>query len=439
MATCRWIGNAVNVTQITSITVQDTWAPGDTAVLTINGNDLVVTVGTDDTPADVAAALAAAVNATSRDDGLVGDESRNIGGQEIPELREVTADAIGDDLILTGRTPGKPFEVTVSETTAGDGTLGSPVDLQSATGRNWFSNAANWSTGTVPADADDIVFDAGDVDCIYGIDQSAITPASITIKPGYTGRIGLPLYNTDDQSNPYREYRPTYLALGNSTDAQAVVVTIDSTSNRIKLDTGTAQTVWRVLNTGTTREDTNTPCCLLKGTHTDNTIDHVRGDVSIAFYADETATVDVASIGYRESREGDAQLILGEGVTLDAIEQSGGNITTASNVATLNMTGGTCRHVAGTMGTANLDGGTLLYDSTGTLTTVRVGNGGVLDFRQATGAVTVTNCELHSGASYYDPAGRATITNGWDFVRCTPGMLQAFEIKPHQTLTASAI
>lgn len=439
MAVRRWIGNAADITQITTITVADTWATDDTATLTINGNDLTVTVGTDAAVADVAAALAAAVNAASRDDGLVGDESRNIGGQEIPEFRRITASSSGAVLTLTANTAGQPFVVTASESTDGDGTLGTPTDAQAATGRNWFSNADNWSGGSMPVDADDIVFDSGEVDCIYGLSQSSITPASITIRPGYTGRIGLPLYNVDDPGNPYREYLPTYLALGTSSDSQTVTVTIDSTSNRIKLDTGTAQTVWRILNTGTTREDINTPCCLLKGTHASNTADHVRGDVAIAYYPDETATVDALSVGYRENQEGDAQLYLGSGVTLDAISQSGGSIVGNSNAGTLTQTGGTYRHAAGTMTAANIDGGTVLYDSTGTLTTARVGGDGVLDFRQAVGAVTVTNCELHAGASFLDPAGRATITNGWDFVRCTPSQLRAFEVKPHQTLTASAI
>ena len=86
-----WIGTAARITQITSIAVADTWDTGDTARIICNGNTVEVTVGTADTTAGVAAALVAALNAADRTTDLIGNESRNIGGLEIPEFREFTA------------------------------------------------------------------------------------------------------------------------------------------------------------------------------------------------------------------------------------------------------------------------------------------------------------------------------------------------------------
>jgi hypothetical protein len=53
-----------------------------------------------------------------------------------------------------------------------------------------WDNEVNWSTGTVPVDSDDVILDAGSRDIVDGLNQSAVTLTSLTIRPGYTGSIG---------------------------------------------------------------------------------------------------------------------------------------------------------------------------------------------------------------------------------------------------------
>ncbi len=131
--------------------------------------------------------------------------------------------------------------------------------------------------------------------------QSAVSPASITITQGYTGRIGLPDTNQDDAGYPYAEYRDKYLALGTSADAVTQALTIGGGdgpgSPRIKIDSGSGQCNLVVLNSGTP-EILGTPAILWKGTHVSNTATINRGSVGIAFFASETSAVMTCRIGF---------------------------------------------------------------------------------------------------------------------------------------------
>jgi len=57
MATRRWLGRAEAVKQKSTVTVSGTWVTGETGTLTIGGADLVLTVGTTVTTADIATAI----------------------------------------------------------------------------------------------------------------------------------------------------------------------------------------------------------------------------------------------------------------------------------------------------------------------------------------------------------------------------------------------
>lgn len=442
MATKRWTGNALAVKQVTTIAVTGTWATNDTATITINGKDLTVTVGAAVTVAGVVAAIVAAINATSATDGVIGTESRNVGGQEIPELTEVVASGSTSPITLTAVDAGKPFTVTTSETTAGDGELGDPSNTTAATGPNHWDNADNWSTGSLPADTDDVVIDTGDISILYGLDQGAITLTSLTVTAGFTGTIGLPELNVDSTTNTYREYRSRYLTLGNAADANPTAITIGegdgNGSGRIKLDSADSQVTLNVLGTGT-RLESAVPSLLWKGTHASNVVNVTRGQVGVAQYAGETATVATLRVGFVNNQAGDSIVYCGSGTTLTTVNQTGGILTTNSNVTTVNQTGGELIHQAGTLGTLNCDAGEVRYLSTGTLTTANVGSGGTLDFRRDMRGRTVTNCNLYEGSSYFDPNGTVTHTNGIDLIRCTPADLVAFAIPPHRTITLSSV
>lgn len=441
MATRRWTGAALPVAQKETITIGGTWVAADTLTVTCNGRALTLTIGTTVTTTQIATELAAALGSTST--ALGTGYSVTDRGPNIAEFRdfvsgETVPAASGSTVVLIGRTKGKPFTITVSKSST-SGTV-STSTTTAASGPNFFNVAANWSGSSVPVDSDDIVFDSGSVDVLYGLAQSAVSPQSITITMGYTGRIGLAETNTDDSAYPYVEYRDKYLALGTSSDGVTQALTIGGGdgqgSSRIKIDSGSGQCQLVVLNSGI-GEEQGVPAILWKGTHVSNTLTISKGSLGVSFYAGESAAIATTKIGYRTNQAGDSTVVIGSGVTLTTVEQTGGSLTTSSAVTTMTLSGGSWRHVSGVAVTVTITGGYCSYESTGTLTTL-VQSGGELDFRTNQRARTVTNCDLFAGAIFRDPAGTVTFTNGIDLNRCNlQGVV--LEIPTNKRLTLGSV
>lgn len=419
----RWRGDAPAVAQVDTLTVGGTIEADDEFTLTINGKSLTVAAGSTDADA-VRDALVSAWNA--------------LDAATHPEFAEITAEATGNtgEFTLTADTPGKPFVVSAATTEAGggaaDGQTLTRVTTTANSGPNVWGVPENWSGGATPIDGDDVVIDGG-ADILYDLDQSAVTLASVTIDQQFGGTIGLPL--STGGTTPYSEYRDDALKIG------AALLTIGSGegagSGRIKIDLGAAQSTVHVLNTGNAVE-TGVPAVLLKGAHSGNVVNVTKGSVGIGLRSGEAATVATLRVGYRTNPAGDAVVRCGPDVTLTNIEQSGGTLSIASDVATVTVTGGELIFLNGSMTTLNLDGGAVRYNSDGALTTANIGSGGVLDFRQNMRGRTVSQCNLYERFEYRDPFGTVALPNGWDFVRCTPND-GTLEIAPHQTLTPEAI
>src|SRR5687767_13046576 len=144
MATKVWAGNAHATKQITTLTVAGTWAAADTETLTINGKDIIITIGNGTTTAQVATSIKDAWNATSRLDGQ-GDTTNtsNVGGQEFGEFSEAEAVIYSTStsvVRIIGRTAGRPFTLTSAAVTAGDGDV-TLATAQAATGPWHWDNA----------------------------------------------------------------------------------------------------------------------------------------------------------------------------------------------------------------------------------------------------------------------------------------------------------
>jgi trimeric autotransporter adhesin len=429
MSNVIWRGDAQAVAQVDTITVTGTWAANDTATLTINGKDLVLTVGTDVTVTDIADALKEMINGDTQSG--TGDHVFSDTGPNVLEFAEIEASAATGVLTITGRTAGMPFTITRSETTAGTGALGAVTSVTAATGPNHWSNAENWVGGAVPVNSDDVWFIDNAVPVLYGLGQSAVTLASLNIDQSYTGTIGLPRTN----ASGYFEYRETYLAIG------ATLLNIGrgegAGSGRIKIDLGSVQSTVKIDDAGNPLDD-GLEAVLLKGTNASNSIGVSKGSLGVAVFPGETAVVATLRVGYRENVSGDSEVRCGVGVTLTTITQSGGLLTIQSNVTTVNITDGELDVLAGTVTTYNIDGGAVRHSSAGTITTANVGSGGQLDFRRDLRGRTITNCNLYAGFDFQDPNKTVTFTNGIDFLRCgvADGTLNIGE---HQTLTPSAI
>lgn len=444
MATRTWLGNAVNIKQVDTVTIALTWAQNDTCTLTINGKDLVVTIGTLTTTSQVATTIKQAwENETLTDTSASFTPLK--GGQDLAEFKEITASVSAAVVTLTADTAGKPFTLSVVESTAGTGTA-TEATSTSATGSKHFDNADNWSADTVPVDADTVVFDHQALDdCSYGLGQSAVTPNTIIITRGFIKKIGLAAINTDAGSGAgqaYDEYRNTYLALGTSADATDTVITIGggsgNGSGRIKLDSGSGQVSMQVLGTGVA-ETVGIPAFLWKGTHASNVADVIRGDVGVAFFDGESATIATLKIGFVDNILGDATVVCGDGTTLTTIDQSGGTLTTESAATTVTITDGELTLLSGAHTTINIDGGTVHYRSTGTIITLNVSDGGLADFSQDMQTRTVNNCVVYTGASIRDPFKTVIWTNGIDVTRCKISDLREIDLGNHITVTPSAV
>lgn len=410
MATYRWIGGAPARSQVQNYTLAGVWEASDVIRCTIGQKSFDTTAGST-TPATIAGTLRDAWNALS--------------STQYPEFQEITASVSGDDVILTADTPGKPFVVTMTplesdlsaadaQTIEGVGTATTGSTTTSNQGPNDWSTAANWSAATVPVDGDIIHIEDGSWEILYGLDQSSIDPAALHIWASFTGKIGLPKWN----SGGYAEYRTDYLTL-NSCPILKIGAGPGAGSGRLKINVGSnAACTADVERTGETVEP-GVPFQSREGTHANNVVNITRGYVGIAIFGGETATVLTLRVGFVANRANDATVVCGSGVTHTTVHQLGGRLELNANTTTVNVRGGTCVFKQAVTVTT-LDVGavdprdtapcTALYNSSGTITTVNVRRNGILDFSQDMRSVTVTTLNAYAGARILDPFQRAAKT-----------------------------
>lgn len=408
MATVKWRGDAPTVAQVATVQVT-AYDAATTYKLTINGK--TVSVIAQGSVNATASGLATAWNAST-----------------IAEVAEITAAAATDTVTLTADTSGKPFTCT-SSVSGGTGTIGAVTTTTASNGPNDLGIAANYSGGSLPTNGDDLVFEASASDVLYNLGAlAAVILNSLTIKASYTGKVGLP----EVAATGYQEYRATYLAAG------ATTITIGqgngSKSGRLKLNTGSVQTLLNVHDTGTPVEST-LEALLWKGTHPNNVVNILAGSVGIAAFAGETATVATLNVG-------GGQVRCYPGCTLTTITQTGGTVEFSGNVTTYNLKGGQANVLqsspAPTLGTVAGTGGTMNLMSGATITTLNL-YGAVLDCSKDPRAKTVSNCDVWAGATIRDPQKSVTWTNGIDVNGCGLKDLREIDIGQHFRLTVGEV
>ena len=158
MATRNWLGDALAVANVQTLTMTGTWANGDTITLTINGKAIVITVGDDVTTTEVALLVKEVFNGTTLTDATASSDNT---GNLVPEFNEIAATSAVAVVTLTHDTKGEPFTISQSSVTAGTGAITGPTEVTAATGPNHFDDADNWSGSAVPVSTDDVVLDHG--------------------------------------------------------------------------------------------------------------------------------------------------------------------------------------------------------------------------------------------------------------------------------------
>ncbi len=421
MATRRWVGRARPIPQVTPLTPGSV-SVGSTFTVTINRKAVTYTA----TAATVANAVAGIADACA--------------SMTEPEFAELSFEDSTTVVTVTGPADGRPFTLTLSA-----GGTGSPTFTQTTTtspsGPNWFNVAANWSENSVPASTDDVFFDGGP-SCLYGLDNNTITLASLTVTPNFPegSEIGLPRTNGTN-ANGYPEYRDQRLRIG------ATVCQIDTASRRIRLDLDTDQTALTVFNTGSPNEGDVAALDVI-GTNSSSTANILKGSVAIAGLAGETAQFASVRVAVRTQREGDANVLLGSGLTVATVEQTGGAVDLRCAVTTYTKENGSAnRQGTGAIATLNNRGGAFNDFGTGTITTLNQSGEYV---RGGLAGLTVTNTNLYGGGATTDEAGVVTWTNAVQFVECSPAgaagdtdrpasAVHAFNFGRHRKITVADI
>ncbi len=257
-----------NTNEVQTITLSPT-PTGGTFTLTYDGQTTSA-IAYNASAATVDAALEALSNIGAGDVAVTGSAGgpwtvtfgTALANQNVPQLT-------GNGAGLTG---AATQSITVTATTA-------------PSGPNWWSAAANWIPSGVPANGDDVRIEIGLSDILYGLDQSAVTLASLHVAMSYTGQIGLKRLNDAD----YVEYRTLDLTIG----ATAILIGYADGSGppKIGLNTGSVQTSIEVRGSGGSVEP-GLPAITWRGSHASNAVTILDGSFGTAPYADQTATID---------------------------------------------------------------------------------------------------------------------------------------------------
>lgn len=418
MATIYATHGAAALKQISTVTIANTWAGGDTATLTINGKDLIVTIGTGTSTAAVAQAIRDAWNATSRLDSEQGatDATSNFGGQECGEYSEATA-AIDDDalsvVVITANRAGVPFTLTVTEATAGSGTA-TGATAQAATGPWHWDNGDNWSGGSTPANDDVVVFkdqSGPNVGFKYGL-PNASKEVTIQHWMSYTGQIGLPPINVENASKPYPEYRQRYVRLddagGGTNIAHRFGIGKDGTgSPLINLKHSTLKCTPVVYNTGTPQVaglKALNICC------TANTSELQVCGGSVDFSSQDSGTCAFVIL---TQTGGDTRGISGLYTTgARAVIAGGTALIGGTAVDEIAVRSGRLRIENQTGALASItvnEGGVVEYPSAATITALFVNAGGTFDASVGGEPFTITDTVITKGGRFLDPYIRKTI------------------------------
>jgi hypothetical protein len=444
MATKRWLGAAQDTQQVDTYEFTDTWAAGDTVTWTINNKALTLTVDGADT--DIIAQQAMRMfMAKTPTENLLSSESRNFGGQQIPEFTELDVKygvSVSGSILTLKWTAGIPVTISVAVSTVGDGDV-TDTAVTAATGKHFFDNADNYEGGVALIAGDDLLLDQPAPDIKYAL-NNATADISITRTNKSTTSIGLPAWNPLG----YPEYRQQHLDLPITSTSGTQTFTFGELNSPvtpvgfIKIDLGTnvGDGIAIYVHDAPPRDTDGYPIQIIRGAAILTEI--YSGGVSFGddLTASASTKFDVVEI------HGDSQVLLGTKTELNAsstIWQSGGTFYfyggTADSTPAVTIEGGTAElkmdvTPANAFATCRLRGGTAYLESN--VTTMYVYGGATLS--ELKDQKTVTNCNVYEGATINNRSGMLTFSNGLDLHGCQP-LDVTLNFPDHLTWTTSAI
>lgn len=374
MATRYWQGQSDAVAQMSQAGVTGYDAATTYSVLV--GGETIASVIAEGSAAATASGLATAWNAVTG-----------------PYAATITAAGNGAVFEAVADVPGNPFAFTVAAA-GGSGAWSSVTTPTANAGPNDWDTAENWSAATVPVDADDVIFRDSAVDVRWGLDQSAVDLASLSIEQTYSGKIGLDrtavVTGGDGSTNSEKpEYRDHYLDIGWDTCKIGEVLGSGSPagSGRLKLSNDKAgASSTEVFDTGSSSSDGSLPAVRLLAANAAADIQVRKAPAGVGIAVDQpTETSTVGNIAITDETPA-ARVFIGTGTTVGGLVQQGGvNILrAAATVPSIEVLGGelSIEGSGYTVTALTIDGGGTVYaNSTPTggnaVTTINVRDGTV--------------------------------------------------------------
>lgn len=258
---------------------------------------------------------------------------------------------------------------------------------------NDWSDADNWDGAAVPVNSDNVWLQQNAIDITAGLNQSAVTVASLNAEHSFTGSLG--------SATAFLQIGATACIVGRHTGLGT-----PAGSSRIKIDFGSVQTALTVYRTGTSSSDSNKEPARFKGTHASNVVTVHDGTVGLATDDpdDQIVVSSLAVFG--------GVVNCGPGATLTTISVDGGQLTVRTGFTTLTQRDGTVNTFgSGAATTVKLLNGVINNESTGTIATLTVGEPAT--FNHTGGAVTVTNAiNLYGTLDLTNATGAFTASGG---------------------------
>lgn len=419
MAIVRNIGAAQDVAQVDTITVANVWAADDTVSVTIDKQTLIMTCGsTIDTTAEVAAGLAEVLNLRTHDaTKITADVTVNFGGWEAGRevFQDIVATVSGSVVSCTSATPGQPYVMAVTETTAGSGTA-TEATATAATGKNFFDNIDNWEGGAVPSQDDTINLDSTSASILYAL-NNVITGYNFETTPDCTAEIGLPKTNV----RGYTEYRQRFFDAPNNASPTTQTAELRGTGT-LRIDYGTVTpTAVNVHMFNSAAETLDGAGLQIVGGKT-LTLRAFSGSMSVSNHPGETAS-EITSL----NNLGDARITVGESATfintVSSVTQQGGHIDLHADCVggsnEIRVYGGTLVvHTTATLNFLYIFGGRCDMRG-GSVQSPTCYAGGELDFSSCPISSIGGKINLYKGYTYRDPA---FVNAAFDlaFIGCSP-------------------
>lgn len=265
MATKYWIGAAPNVADVWTFTPSGSLSAGEVAAVSLHGIKAQYTIQSGDSLATICTGLASAINSSGAS----------------PYWREGAAVSTGTAVTWTVNETGRPASGTPTNASTGGTTTVGVVNTQAATGRNWVNVAANWSGNALPQAGDDLVFEQGNVSCCYGMAHFAATSfATISVRNGYSGAIGLPKTRSvfGVSGLTCLEQLPQYFQASVGVLRVGERFTVGAKSSLCRFDTRSSACAVVCEATGATADPSGLPAFCWTGDHTGNSIFQSGGD-----------------------------------------------------------------------------------------------------------------------------------------------------------------